>query len=44
MSVQLDHAIVPSHDRKAAAELLSDLLGGPGKKPNVTPHNSMRTT
>jgi len=29
MSVQLDHAIVPSRDRKAAAELLAAILGVP---------------
>ena len=27
MSIQLDHTIVPSRDRKAAAELLAHLLG-----------------
>jgi len=27
MSIELDHAIVPSHDRRAAAEVLADLLG-----------------
>jgi hypothetical protein len=29
MGVQLDHAIVPARDRKAAAELLAAILGVP---------------
>ena len=33
MSVQLDHAIVPARDRRAAAELLAALLGDPDGPP-----------
>lgn len=29
MSIQLDHTIVPSHDKAASAKLLADLLGVP---------------
>ncbi len=29
MTIQLDHVIVPSHDRTAAARFLADLLGVP---------------
>ena len=37
MSVQLDHTIVPSHDRRAAAELLADLLGVPWATTGIGP-------
>ncbi len=37
MSVQLDHAIVPSRDRRAAAELLAALLGVPWAESGVGP-------
>lgn len=37
MSVQLDHAIVPARDRKAAAELLANLLGVPWAESAVGP-------
>jgi hypothetical protein len=37
MSVQLDHAIVPSRDRRAAAELLATLLGVPWAESGVGP-------
>lgn len=35
MSIQLDHTIVPSRDRKAAAELLATLLGVPWAESSV---------
>ena len=37
MSVQLDHMIVPSRDRRAAAELLALLLGVPWAESGVGP-------
>ena len=37
MSIRLDHTIVPSRDRKAAAELLAHLLGVPWAKSGVGP-------
>lgn len=37
MSVELDHAMVPSRDRKAAAELLATLLGVPWADSRVGP-------
>src|SRR5262245_7942179 len=37
MSVELDHAIVPSRDRRAAAELLAMLLGVPWAESGVGP-------
>ena len=37
MSVQLDHTMVPSRDRKAAAELLGTLLGVPWSESAVGP-------
>jgi len=37
MSVHLDHAIVPSRDRKAAAELLATLLGVPWAESGAGP-------
>ena len=37
MAVQLDHAIVPSRDRKAAAEMLAHLLGVPWAESGVGP-------
>ena len=37
MSVQLDHTIVPSRDRKAAAELLATLLDVPWAESGVGP-------
>jgi hypothetical protein len=37
MSVQLDHMIVPSRDRKRAAELLAFLLGVPWSETGVGP-------
>jgi len=37
MSVQLDHAIVPARDRKAAAELLATLLGVPWAESATAP-------
>ncbi|MEP6873923.1 MAG: GNAT family N-acetyltransferase [Burkholderiales bacterium] len=37
MSVQLDHALVPSHDRRAAAELLAGILGVPWAESGVGP-------
>jgi hypothetical protein len=37
MTVQLDHTIVPSRDRKAAAELLAHLLGVPWAESGVGP-------
>jgi hypothetical protein len=37
MSVELDHAIVPSRDRKAAAELLATLLGVPWAESGAGP-------
>jgi len=41
MSVQLDHAIVPSHDRRAAAELLADLPGVPWAESEVGPFSAV---
>jgi hypothetical protein len=35
MTIQLDHTIVPSRDRKAAAELLATLLGVPWAESGV---------
>lgn len=37
MSIQLDHVIVPSHDRRAAAELLATILGVPWSETGVGP-------
>ncbi|ABE44560.1 VOC family protein [Polaromonas sp. JS666] len=37
MSVQLDHAIVPARDSRAAAELLAALLGVPWAESGVGP-------
>jgi hypothetical protein len=37
MSIQLDHTIVPSRDRKAAAEMLAHLLGVPWAESGVGP-------
>src|SRR5262249_7257826 len=37
MSVQLDHTIVPSRDRRAAAELLARILGVPWAESGVGP-------
>ena len=37
MSVQLDHTIVPSRDRRAAAELLARILGVPWAERGVGP-------
>ena len=37
MSVELDHTIVPSRDRRAAAELLATLLGVPWAESGVGP-------
>jgi len=37
MSVQLDHMIVPSRDRKAAAKLLAAILGVPWAETGVGP-------
>lgn len=37
MSVQLDHTIVPSRDRRAAAELLARILGLPWSEAGVGP-------
>jgi len=37
MSIQLDHAIVPARDRKAAARLLATLLGVPWAESGVGP-------
>lgn len=37
MSIELDHAIVPSRDRKAAAELLAFLLGVPWAENGMGP-------
>ena len=37
MSIQLDHTIVPSRNRKAAAELLATLLGVPWAESGVGP-------
>jgi len=37
MTIQLDHAIVPSHDRRAAAELLAGILGVPWATSGVGP-------
>ncbi len=37
MSVQLDHTIVPSRDRRAAAELLAFVLGVPWAESGVGP-------
>jgi hypothetical protein len=37
MTVHLDHAIVPSHDRRAAAELLATLLGVPWAPTGIGP-------
>ena len=37
MNIQLDHMIVPSHDRKAAAERLAGLLGVPWSESGVGP-------
>lgn len=37
MGIELDHAIVPSHDRKAAAELLAMILGVPWAESGVGP-------
>ena len=37
MTVQLDHLIVPSRDRTAAAELVAMLLGVPWAKAGIGP-------
>ena len=37
MSIHLDHALVPSHDRRAAAELLAGILGVPWAETGVGP-------
>jgi hypothetical protein len=37
MSIQLDHLIVPSRDRRAAAELLARILGVPWSETGVGP-------
>lgn len=37
MSIELDHAIVPSRDRRAAAELLATILGVPWAETGVGP-------
>ena len=37
MSIQLDHALVPSHDRRAAAELLAAILGVPWAETGAGP-------
>jgi hypothetical protein len=37
MTVQLDHAIVPSRDRRAAAELLATILGLPWAESGIGP-------
>jgi hypothetical protein len=37
MCVELDHLIVPSHDRKAAAQLLATVLGVPWAESGVGP-------
>ena len=37
MSIELDHAIVPAHDRRASAELLARLLGVPWSESGVGP-------
>lgn len=37
MSIDLDHAIVPARDRRAAAELLAELLGVPWSEQGVGP-------
>src|SRR5687768_17092333 len=37
MSIQLDHAIVPARDRRAAAALLADVLGVPWAESGVGP-------
>ena len=37
MSIRLDHAIVPSRDRKAAAELIAAILGVPWSETGVGP-------
>jgi len=37
MSIQLDHAIVPARDRRAAAEMLATILGVPWSESGVGP-------
>jgi hypothetical protein len=37
MSVELDHLLVPSRDKRAAAELLAELLGVPWSETGVGP-------
>lgn len=37
MAVELDHCIVPSRDRRAAAQLLAELLGVPWAETGVGP-------
>lgn len=37
MSLQLDHLIVPSHDRRAAAELLARILDVPWSETGIGP-------
>jgi hypothetical protein len=37
MDIQLDHLIVPSHDRKAAAKMLAGILGVPFAESGVGP-------
>ncbi len=37
MTIQLDHAIVPSRDRRAAAKLLAAILGVPWAESGVGP-------
>ncbi len=37
MSIELDHTIVPSRDRRAAAELLAKILGVPWSETGVGP-------
>jgi hypothetical protein len=37
MTIQLDHAIVPSHNKSASAKLLAELLGVPWAEAEVGP-------
>jgi hypothetical protein len=41
MSIELDHAIVPSRDRKAAAEMIADLLGVPWAEAGFGPFSAV---
>jgi hypothetical protein len=41
MSIELDHAIVPARDRRAAARLLAELLGVPWGEAGIAPFTAV---